>query len=83
MPHPATDYATQVVSGEIVSCHWVRLAAERHLRDLERDDIYFDEEAADHAINFVQSMRHYKGQWAGKPLTLLPWQKFIVGCIFG
>ena len=83
MPHPATDYAAQVVSGEIVSCHWVRLAAERHLRDLDRDDIYFDEEAADHAINFVQSMRHYKGQWAGEPLTLLPWQKFIVGSIFG
>lgn len=33
----ATQYARDVVSGEIPSCRWQRLACERHLRDLERD----------------------------------------------
>lgn len=33
----ATQYARDVVSGEILACKWVRLACERHLKDLERD----------------------------------------------
>jgi len=32
----ATQYARDVVGGAIVACRWVRLACERHLRDLER-----------------------------------------------
>lgn len=32
----ATQYASDVVGGAIVACRWVRLACERHLRDLER-----------------------------------------------
>ena len=83
MPHPTTDYAEQVASGEILACKWAKLAAERHLRDLERSDVYFDEDAADHAIGFIESLKHYKGQWAGKNLILLPWQKFIIGSLFG
>jgi predicted helicase len=32
----ATDYAQRVVDGKVPACKWVRLACERHLRDLER-----------------------------------------------
>ena len=81
--HAATQYALSVESGETLACEWVRLACDRHLRDLERDDIRFDEAAADRAIGFTESFRHYKGQWAGQPFVLEPWQKFIVGSIFG
>lgn len=83
--HPTTTYANEIVSGNAPACKWARLAAERHLRDLEREreDIYFDTEAADHAIGFIESMKHYKGRWAGQNLMLLPWQKFVVGSIFG
>lgn len=33
----ATQYARDVVDGAIPACRWVRLACERHLRDLARD----------------------------------------------
>lgn len=32
----ATHYAQDVVDGKVLSCKWVRLACERHLRDLSR-----------------------------------------------
>ncbi len=81
--HPTTAYANSITRGDIPSCKWARLAAERHLRDLERDDVYFDEDSANRAIGFIESMKHYKGKWAGRNFILLPWQKFIVGSIFG
>lgn len=61
----------------------MKLASERFLRDLERSDIRFDIAAADRAIAFIQAFRHYKGQWAGQRMTLEPWQKFVIGNIFG
>lgn len=68
----------------------MRLAAERHLRDLERAarepewGFYFDEAAAQWAIDFFpQLLKHYKGEWAGKPIVLEPWQEFIVGSLWG
>ena len=33
----ATQYAREVVDGQILACKWVRLACARHLADLERD----------------------------------------------
>lgn len=34
----ADQYARDVVEGRIVACQWVRLACQRHLRDLERQN---------------------------------------------
>ncbi|MDB6078743.1 MAG: terminase large subunit, partial [Akkermansiaceae bacterium] len=56
---------------------------QRFLRDLDRTDIYFDPAAADRAILFIESFRHYKGRFAGQRLKMEPWQKFVVGNIFG
>ena len=39
-------YAHDVVSGKVIAGKWVKLACQRHLGDLERDDVYFDAEAA-------------------------------------
>ncbi|MHC4592989.1 MAG: terminase large subunit [Planctomycetota bacterium] len=80
---PVTAYAEAAASAEIVVGRLVRLACERHLRDLRRDDIYFDEEAADFAIEFFSHLKHSKGEWAGQQFVLEPWQMFIVGCLFG
>lgn len=39
-------------------------------------DYYFDEAKAAHAVGFFENfLIHSKGQFAGKPFTLLPWQK--------
>jgi len=75
------------VAGEIVTGRLVRLACQRHLRDLKtgkRRGIYFDPEAADHAIRFIELyLYHWKDPWAGRRFLLSPWQKFIVGSLFG
>jgi phage terminase large subunit-like protein len=87
------DYARKVVAGEIVAGELLRLACERHLRDLEDGEargLRFDELAAGWTIRFFPAvLRHYKGEWGprgnqpGKPVELLPWEEFVVGSIFG
>ena len=45
---------------------------------------YFDKQAADKAISFIETfITHTKGELTGKPLILEEWQKEIVGNIFG
>jgi len=84
--HPTTAYALAVVAGEIVAGRFVRLACERHLRDLESGaerGLYFDAGAALRVLKFFTGLRHSKGKWAGEPVFLELWQCFIVGCLFG
>jgi phage terminase large subunit-like protein len=38
---------------------------------------------ADHAVAFITQLRHTKGEWAGKPFDLFPWQEQIVRDVFG
>lgn len=45
---------------------------------------YFDEAAADFAVEFFPALlKHSKGQHAGQPFHLLPWQEKLVRDIFG
>jgi phage terminase large subunit-like protein len=79
-----TTYAEQVRAGEIIAGPFVRLACERHLRDLERDDVWFDDDAAERAFQFFERfLRLGEGEFAGEPFVLQPFQKFIVGSLFG
>ena len=43
----------------------------------------FDKFKADRAINFIQSLKHTKGQFYGERSTLLPWQRDIISTLFG
>lgn len=43
----------------------------------------YDSEYADFAVTFIQCLCHTKGQWAGKPFELLPWQEQIIRDVFG
>lgn len=43
----------------------------------------YDKSKADHAVNFINCLKHTKGQWRGVPFDLLPWQEKIVRDIFG
>lgn len=65
---------------------YVRLACERHLRDLEEGHergLYFNEKAAAAAVRFYSLLTHNKGKWAGQPMLLEPWQQFIIASLFG
>jgi len=35
------------------------------------------------AVEFFSLLRHVKGEWANQPVTLQPWQSFIVSNLFG
>ena len=77
------SYIEDVISGKKLVPDLVKSAIQRHINDLERDDIYFDREAADHAIDFFGYLKHSKGKFAGQTFVLSDWQRFIVGSLFG
>ena len=80
------DYARAVMAGEIVANRYVRLACERHRRDLEEGPgraLRFDAERAGRAIRFFGFLRLAEGPFEGTPFDLRPWQAFIVGSLFG
>lgn len=95
----ATDYAQRVVDGKVPACKWVRLACQRHLRDLDRaaagwvyawnpelvDGKGKAYRPADRICRFAELMPHIKGDWAGRGerIRLEPWQVFVLASIFG
>ena len=86
--HPCTQYASDVVEGRKVAGKSERLACRRHLDDLQRQATndfpwVFDAEKADQIYRWFAYCAHVEGPLAGKPIELLPFQKFDLGCMFG
>ena len=87
------SYVDAVLSGKRPACKWERLAVERHVKDVARQNTEnfpyrFDEALAQRIINFGELFPHVKGKWAaqiGKAnrIRLEPWQKFNLAMIFG
>lgn len=62
----------------------IHLAIKRYKKWKKRKDIFFDLEKANSMILFTQTFyKHIKGEWAGQPLILENWQKFIFSNIYG
>lgn len=83
---PVTAYAEAVLSGSVVTGRLARLAAERHMRDLETGQergLWFNDEEAQRAISFFRILKLPDGSGAGGPFVLQPWQEFVVGSLFG
>ncbi len=89
-------YVKGVLSGKIPACKWIKLAAERHNRDLKASKkadwpYRFNEEAMDQACTFMELLPHVKGKWASadpktrqmQTIKLEAWQIFLIGSIFG
>ena len=84
--HPVAAYIHRVLDGSVPACKAIRLAVERHVRDLEEGTergLHFDRAAADHAIRFFGFLKHSKGEWAGQSFVLSPWQQFVLWVLFG
>lgn len=91
----AHAYARAVVAREIVANRYVRLACERHLRDLELaaeqalrpaqpGDWRFNVDEASTTIDFFEELlRLEDGTDDGAPFILSPWQAFVVACVEG
>ena len=92
----AEKYVEGVLDGKIPACKWVRMACQRHKKDVassisKKFAYRFDAEMAGRACRFVSSMPHTKGKWAKKDpktgryprIELEPWQCFIIASMFG
>jgi phage terminase large subunit-like protein len=80
-------YVEQVLGDKLVVGRLARLACERHVRDCDQagaKGLYFDADAAAKVLDyFPEILRHSKGEWAGSPVILEPWQQFRIGSVFG
>jgi len=91
LTYTAEQYIDDVLSGKELVCKWVRLAVERHVNDLKRQNTknfpyHFDAEAPKKVIRFIKKFCHHvKGEFANRRETVVlsPWQQFIVWVVFG
>lgn len=86
---PVQAYAADVVAGRLPAGKYHRLACQRHMADLARQDApgfpyRFDWTQADRFLRFSRRMKHYKGrQFAGLFFEPTPNQVFRLGSVFG
>lgn len=81
---PVTAYAEAVAGGGIVAGPLVRLAGERHRRDLQDGPargLVWRPALAARVIAFIQRVLTLPE--GGAPFTLFPWQRFVVGSLYG
>lgn len=76
------DYIAQIKSGEVAACSHVINAVHRYEQD-RSSGWRFDEQLAEHAIEFIENLEHTTGDYAGRPFKLEGWQAFIVWNLFG
>jgi phage terminase large subunit-like protein len=81
----AAQYCRDVIAGTIPACKWVRLACERQVADLQREDWVFsyDVAKANKVCDFIELLPHIKGKWENPTIKLEPWQCFILCTVFG
>lgn len=81
-------YATDCISGKIISCKKHKQACSRFLRDVKMEDsgeasFYWDDQEAQKIIKWFSFLRHSKGVLAGKPIKLTEWQQFHLCQLYG
>jgi phage terminase large subunit-like protein len=86
----AIDYATDAVNDKQRKRFgkWVRLAAKRFLKDLERakkknSPFIFDEWNAVDACDFIEKLPHVEGQWDTENVVMHPSHILFVVSLFG
>lgn len=76
-------YAQEIVNNKRIEGNNIKLACQRFLNDLKRDDLIWVEEKAVRVVKFASCFKHYKGTHSGKHFLLSDWEVFIVANIFG
>lgn len=82
---PGTRYAFTVLEEKVVSGYLIKLAAFRHLRDLQRAEsgdfnYHYDLNEVDKILKFAKIAPNVD---TDEPTALMDWQKFIFSMIFG
>ncbi|MBI3357923.1 MAG: terminase large subunit, partial [Nitrospirae bacterium] len=79
-------YIEGVLNGTVIAGELVRLAVKRHLLDLQQGQkrgLWFNDAEAEKSVEIFSYFKHSKGEWAGQPFKLEPWETFIVWVLFG
>ena len=76
-------YIDSVQSGQRIAGKWEKLAIDRFLNDLERDEFYFDDQYVDWLIALFHKFRFTKGKWKGRFFEIEPFQAFILANAYG
>jgi phage terminase large subunit-like protein len=82
-----TKYATSVVNGKVKCGQLHRLACQRHLDDLKKQNTkgfpyYWDVDAANRVLEYAETLTIAEGL-EPKAVKLIPSQVFDIGCTFG
>lgn len=77
------QYAEDVLSGKIVTGHYIKLAAERFFRLMYDKRYEFREDKVEQVCEFISIIHHYTGKHAGKAFVLEAWQEWIVASMYG
>lgn len=80
------EYSEGILTGNIPAAKITQHSVRRHLEDLKSGNargLYFDTNEAQFAVDFFGLITHSKGEWAGQPLVLAPWQAFVTAMVFG
>ncbi|MDN3983926.1 terminase large subunit [Lactiplantibacillus plantarum] len=80
-----TKYAFSVLDGDIVTGYLIKLAALRHLRDLQRQgsvdfSFHYSTKKVSQVLKFAAICPNVD---TGEPTKLMPWQEFIMAMLIG
>lgn len=87
MDYLYNQYINDILENKITSCKHLKLAVERHVKDLKKVKkgfpYYFDDKKAHDAINFFKLQVHTKGKLARQKLKPEAWQEFVIAQLYG
>ena len=85
--NPISKYWQLIKSGKEVVSYKIKRTYQHIVEDIisnEQSQWEYDEEKANHAIDFIELYcKHSKGNAGGQPFILELWQKALVGAMFG
>lgn len=80
----ADEFAKMVDADPKVFPNSIKSAVKRYKKWKKRKDIWWDNDKANDMLDFTQSfVKHAKGKWAGLPLILEMWQRFVFAQLYG
>ena len=61
----------------------MRKLTDYHPSRFKAKDSYYDKEAADFVVGFIEQLKHTKGEFYKQPFDLIDWQEQIIRDVFG
>ena len=83
----AAQWEDSILSGSRPACVWTKKAVERQRADILRQGqadfpfVWMPDDGAT-VIDFISCLKHVKGEHAGRPFILSPWQVWMVLALF-